>query len=133
MTALQTMRDLTTRTRGHTHQISVIIVDRSNLLVDSLQYIMECAGFNVETARSGEEAICKTEIKHFDLAIIDNNLPDLTGKELTLMLKEHTPGINVMILNGSTEAEEKVANNHNLKATDQGDLAKISRLIFDNR
>ncbi|MCX6643483.1 MAG: response regulator [Candidatus Bathyarchaeota archaeon] len=103
MTALQTMRDLTTRARGQPPPISVIIVDSSSLLVDSFQQIMKFAGFNVETAKSGEEAICRAEIMHFDLAIVDYNLPDIAGRDLTNMLKEQTPGISVMLLNGSVE------------------------------
>lgn len=131
MTALQTMRDLTTRARGHTPPISVIIVDRSRLLIDSFQHIMESAGFNVETARSEEEAICKAEITHFDLAIVENNLLDIAGRDLTLMLKEQTPGISVMILNSSIEND--LINNNNLKAVDQDDFTKVGRSVYDNR
>jgi DNA-binding NtrC family response regulator len=130
MTVLQTMRDLTTRVRGNT-PISVIIVDRSSFLVDSFQHLMESAGFNVETARSGEEAICKAEITHFDLAIVENNLLDIAGKDLNLMLKEQTPGISVMILNGSIESD--LVNNNNLKTVDQDDFTKISRSVYYNQ
>jgi DNA-binding response OmpR family regulator len=131
MTALQTMRDLTTRAKGHTSPISVIIVDRSRLLVDSFQHIMECAGFNVETARSGEEAICKADITHFDLAIVENNLLDIAGRDLILMLKEQTPGISVMILNSSIEND--LVNNNNLKAVDQDDFTKVGTSVYYNR
>jgi DNA-binding NtrC family response regulator len=133
MTALQTMRDLTTRARGQTPPISVIIVDSSSLLVDSFQHIMKCAGFNVETAKNGEEAICKAEIMHFDLAIVEYYLSDISGRDLTNMLKERTPGISVMLLNGSIETKgNNFVKDISFKAVDPEKLIKISRSVNDN-
>lgn len=133
MTALQTMRDLTTRARGQTPPISVIIVDSSSFLVDSFQQIMKCAGFNVETAKSGEEAICKVEIMHFDLALVDYHLSDISGRELTNMLKEQTPGISVMLLNGSVEDKDSNSVEDKIKTVDPEGLVKISRSVNDDR
>ncbi|MCX6643437.1 MAG: response regulator, partial [Candidatus Bathyarchaeota archaeon] len=132
--ALQTMKDLTTKARGQTPPISVIIVDSSSLLVDSFQQIMKCAGFNVETAKSGEEAICRAEIMRFDLAIVDYNLIDIAGRDLTNMLKEQTPGISVILLNGSVEDKgSNFVKDVGLKAVDPQELIKSSRFVNDNR
>jgi len=78
--------------------ISILIVDGDGLLIDSFKKPMESAGFNVETASSGEEALAKSSLTKFKLAVVDLNLPDMSVSELSRMLKENILGISVMLL-----------------------------------
>jgi CheY-like chemotaxis protein len=128
------MRDLTTRALGQKPPISVLIVDSNRFLVDSFQQIMNFAGFNVEIVSSGEEAISKAETSHFDLALVDNYLQDIAGRDLALTLKEQTPGISVMLINGSIEENEIILPNKvSSKKVDFEGYLKMNHINKDNR
>jgi DNA-binding response OmpR family regulator len=128
------VRDLTIKAQGLKSPISVIIIGSSSLLVDSFQQIMKYAGFNVEIAKSGEEAISKIEVVNFNLALIENNLPDISGRYLAKMLKEYSPGINVMLLNDSIISKRSILmNDIKIEAVDPEEPIKINRFLDDNR
>ena len=134
MTTFQMMRDLTTRALGQKPPISVLIVDSNRFLVDSFQQIMNFAGFNVEIVSSGEEAISKAETSHFDLALVDNYLQDIAGRDLALTLKEQTPGISVLLINGSIEENEIILPNKvSSKKVDFEGYLKMNHINKDNR
>ncbi len=87
-------------------KLSVLIVDDDEFLVDTFEMLLEDAGFAVETANSGNEALTKMTRFKFDLAILDYKLPDIPGSRLSKMLKEKDGDINVVMLTGHMEALE---------------------------
>ena len=54
--------------------------------------ILEDAGFYMETAAAGMDALSKAGVTPFKLVITDLKLPDISGVELSKMLKEKIPG-----------------------------------------
>ena len=128
---LEAVRDAASK-RSEKQPISVLIVDDNSFLVDSFKLIMEFAGFKVETARSGDEALRKARTIRFDLALVDLNLPDLSGAELSSTLKENTPSMSVMLLTGSAGASDKGVDGVIANPIDPEELIKISRSLNDN-
>lgn len=55
----------------------------------------------VETARSGEEALDKLAARHFDLVVTDLHLPGISGLELIRRLRQHSPETPVILITGS--------------------------------
>jgi CheY-like chemotaxis protein len=87
---------------------SVLLVDDDEFLTETFKILLQDAGFIVETALTGNQAIIKASQKDFDLAILDLMLPDITGNELSKRLKERNKRMNVILLTGHTEALEDI-------------------------
>jgi len=66
------------------------------------------AGYVVDTAENGKEAIEKSELSFYNLALIDIRLPDMEGTELLTALKETTPRMVKIILTGYPALENAV-------------------------
>ena len=102
--------------------LNVLIVDDDEFLADTFEMLLEDAGFAVETANSGNEALTKMNMFNFDLAILDYKLPDIPGSKLSKMLKEKDENINVVMLTGHIEALE----NHTTLDSDEILMKPIS-------
>jgi DNA-binding NtrC family response regulator len=83
--------------------------------------VLKTKGYEVDIAKTGLEAIEKTENKWYNLALIDINLPDVNGIELLTRLKEGTPKMRKVILTGyptmpnAVDAVNKQANAYLIK------------------
>lgn len=84
--------------------LSVLVVDDDEFLADTFELLLEDAGFAVETANSGNEALELMNVSKFDLAILDYKLPDIPGSRLSTMLKDIDDELNIVMLTGHTEA-----------------------------
>ncbi len=89
--------------------LPVLIVDEDSFLADSFQMILEDAGFYVETALTGREALSKAGTTPFKLVITDLKLSDIRGVELSKLIKEKIPGVNVVLLSGMSSVEKIAA------------------------
>ncbi len=86
---------------------TVLIVDDDEFLAETFKVMLEDAGFYVETAATGGQALLRASQMDFDMAILDLKLPDTTGSELSKRLKDRNSDINVVLLTGNTEMLEK--------------------------
>jgi two-component system nitrogen regulation response regulator NtrX len=83
-------------------RISVLIVDRDRAARSVMQKILEEAGYAVDTAENGLEALEKSEVKRFDVALVDIELPDVEGPELLLKLPNNSEMVKIVIARFST-------------------------------
>ena len=67
---------------------NILVVDDQITLTSVLLHILEEAGYHVEVAHTAEEAIEKFNKIPFDLAIIDINLPGMSGLDLLERFKK---------------------------------------------
>ncbi len=51
--------------------------------------ILNISGAKVDIANDGQEAFEKTQLKHYDLILMDIQMPKLCGREATLKIREH--------------------------------------------
>lgn len=79
---------------------SILIVDDEQDIRDSLESRLKPAGFRVQTASSGQEAVA-TFIKcfydaPFDVILLDINLPDMDGLDILRLVRqeEELRGVN---------------------------------------
>src|SRR5438876_10903959 len=61
---------------------SILIVDDDPGILNSFKEILEPEGYDVDTAQTGSEALEKCKARLYNIAAIDNNLPDTDGSEL---------------------------------------------------
>ncbi len=59
----------------------LVIEDEENILL-SLQFVLERAGYQVHSARTGQEGLCAIRRDRPDLVILDLMLPDISGYEV---------------------------------------------------
>jgi DNA-binding NtrC family response regulator len=82
---------------------------------------LEEEGYTVDTAKNGKEAIHKSKIRFYNLALIDIRLPDIKGVELLKTMKETTPRMRKIVVTGypslqnAVEALNKGANAYIMK------------------
>ena len=120
--------------QGPVASISVLIVDDDTYLADVFQPILEGAGFYVETAATGIQALSKAESTPFKLVIADLKLPDIQGNELSRYLKEMIPGVSVILLNGASrmQKDEKASDKILKKPIDPLELLRASNSLSSN-
>lgn len=86
----------------HDGMTTVFYVDdnaRSRRLLGSV--LAEC-GFEMITASDPIEALCRCEKIGFDLALLDYQMPSLTGSQLALEIKFLMPDVPIVLLSGCT-------------------------------
>jgi len=86
----------------------ILVVDDDDMILESLVSILESEGYIASTARTGKEAIAKTEKEFFNAMLIDIHLPDMTGIEVLSRIKETTPKMKKLILTGFPETHTAI-------------------------
>ncbi len=109
----------------------ILIVDDDALVRDSLKTLIKNAGYAVDTAKNGEEAIKKSRAKYYSLVLIDIRLPDISGIELLSRIREHVPRSRKVILTGYPDLESAIkavnkrADGYLVKPFDPEELLKV--------
>jgi two-component system phosphate regulon response regulator PhoB len=84
----------------------ILVVDDEPDLVELLRFNLTEAGFEVESALSGGEALERLERRSPDLLILDLMLPDVGGKEICRQLRADPRFRNLPIIMLTAKAEE---------------------------
>lgn len=79
---------------------TILVVDDSPTICEVLQLQLEAAGYDVLLAADGQAAIELVRTSKPDLAIVDVNMPYLSGDEFVAALRSNpaTKGIRVIFL-----------------------------------
>jgi len=88
--------------------IRVMLVDDDDSFRDALAEELNQSGFHITTARSAEAALLEIETSGPDVAIVDLNLPGLSGQELIHEFKERLPSMELIVLTGHATVENAV-------------------------
>ncbi|MFZ0452084.1 MAG: response regulator [Desulfatiglandaceae bacterium] len=86
----------------------ILIVDDEPRIRDSLKLLFDGHGYDVYTVSSGQEAQDVLSVYHFDLALIDMVMPDLTGHELMEHIHENNPDTMVIIITGHASLDSAI-------------------------
>lgn len=104
----------------------ILVVDDEEMLRKILTKILTQAGYKVDTASNGEEAIEKIKAHPFDLMVTDIRMPVKDGSLALPAIESLKPKLKIILLTGyplQPELEEKVA---------KGDYAYLTK-PFDNQ
>jgi len=110
---------LNSQTKIKKIKLSILLVDDDETIRRTLSRALEGEGFKVDTARDGKQALEKSRLKFYSLAVVDIRLPDMDGTKLLSMLREENPEITEIIITGYPSIENAV------QAIDQGADAYI--------
>ncbi|WP_046174040.1 response regulator transcription factor [Domibacillus indicus] len=86
----------------------ILVVDDEPSIVTLIKYNLEQAGFEVETAYDGEEALHQAEEVNPDLIILDWMLPKFDGMEVCKDLRQRRVSVPILMLTAKDEEFDKV-------------------------
>lgn len=94
---------------------SVLVIEDSQYLAESLVDALELHGYAALVAASGREGVLKAEGERPDLILLDIRLPDIDGYEVYQQIRKFKWGekANIIVLTAS-ESIENIAKNINL-------------------
>lgn len=108
---------------------SVLLVDDEETLLETLSLDLREEGYEVDSARSGQESLALLARKNFDVVITDLSLNGSDGLTIVKEAKKTHPETMVIILTGygslstAIEALRAGASDYLLKPCDRDDLA----------
>lgn len=91
--------------RGET----ILLVDDEPNLVRVVARALTGNGYRVQTANDGEEALAlyRQEGQHYDLVIIDLNMPRLSGANCLDKIRQHNPHAKVIVTTGTIGGDDR--------------------------
>ena len=93
----------TTAARG-----SILVVDDEERICDAVQRALERVGYKLGICTRGSEALERVRIDAPDMVICDINMPEIDGLTLLDHIKEHDPGIPVVMITGYASIESAI-------------------------
>jgi CheY-like chemotaxis protein len=78
----------------------VLIVDDNTALRESLQLVLSQAGYEVETARDGGEAVQVQASHPADVLLTDIFMPDRDGIETIQLFRSRYPAMGIIAMSG---------------------------------
>ena len=72
-------------------KVRILVVDDDETIRTVFRTILIAEGYDVETAANGVEAIEKSKVSFYNLALVDIRLSDMQGTKLLTEMKETVP------------------------------------------
>lgn len=82
----------------------VLIIDDDGALCDTLRWVLEHAGYRVNTAHDGESGLATFEKNGADVVVTDILMPQKEGIETILELRRLVPNLPIIAISGGAEA-----------------------------
>jgi two-component system, OmpR family, copper resistance phosphate regulon response regulator CusR len=88
--------------------IRILIVEDEQKIADSLRQGLIENGFDAEVAYDGNLGLRLFRHSHFDLVILDINLPGINGYELCKSIRANNTSVPVMMLTAMSALDDKI-------------------------
>lgn len=112
----------------------VLLVEDDRAIAAALKHALRTS-YDVTLAGNGHLALYKTDVEHYDIIVLDLNLPDLTGMQICQQLRERGVNTPILILTGESSVLTKIslldsgANDYLTKPFSLGELKARFRAI----
>jgi DNA-binding NtrC family response regulator len=80
----------------------VLVADDEPALLSLFRKVLEREGFEVVTADDGVGALALIEAGGIEILVTDIEMPHMTGLELIERVRQHAPGLPVIIMTGGS-------------------------------
>jgi CheY-like chemotaxis protein len=103
---------------------TILVIDDEPIVGDALKTVLSDCGYAVDVVRTGREGLDKASKQRFDFTITDLRLPDMTGFEVLVGIREKEPRSAVVVITAYS-TPEIVAESERL-----GALAVLAKPFF---
>ena len=116
----------------------VLVVEDYQPIADALVQVLGKT-YYVDVAPTGKQALYKIDIEHYDVIILDLNLPDMTGLDICQQLRERGQQVPILVLTAESEVLTKIkvldcgANDYLTKPFCLGELKARLRVLTRRR
>jgi DNA-binding NtrC family response regulator len=117
----------------------IIVVDDDEAIREVFSTILRQKGYEVDTAQNGTEAIEKSRLNLYHLALVDIRLPDMEGTKLLKQLAGPTPEMKKIVVTGYPSLDNSVeslnlgADGYIMKPVDAATLVKMVEKHLNER
>ncbi len=109
----------------------VLLVEDNKINQVVAKAMLETHFCDVTVVENGKDAIKAAENKHFDLILMDINLPDISGFETTFRIKQHDPEVVIAALTADIFAKSEHSGLFHTKLTKPITLIELEELLVD--
>lgn len=102
------MPDPSSQSPSGVAQGAILIVDDDTSVRWALDTTLHTLGFSTSQASGGEEALLLARLSHFDVVLLDINMPGMDGLETCRRLRRLLPRIAILMLTVRDSEEDKV-------------------------
>jgi DNA-binding NtrC family response regulator len=119
------------------NKFSTLIVDDEKMIRSGLKALLESEGYDVETARDGQEGLILFKKHQHSLVLSDINMPKMTGIDLAKQIKLLNSDTIIMLFTGYSAIENEVeaiksgAEEYFLKPINTNDVLKRVALVYE--
>ncbi len=85
----------------------VIVVEDEHVLAETIREGLAQHGFAVDVAYDGTQADAKVSVVRYDVAILDRNLPGMTGDELCRCIAHSGEGTRILMLTSAAQVSDR--------------------------
>lgn len=103
----------------------ILVIDDDEAVRKSMARLLQFEGYQVDTAKTGMEAVEKSKLNFYNLALIDIRLPDMEGTELLTAMRDTVPKLVKIILTGYPSV------NNAIEAVNKGADAYVTKPVAD--
>lgn len=117
----------------------ILVVDDEESLRLSMKFKLKSAGFDVDTAVDGEEALEKLRAKPADVVLLDINMPRMSGIEALTIIRQSYPQTETIMLTGFADFSTAIeclkigAKDYLVKPVDTTELVTRLRSLVRSR
>jgi len=117
----------------------ILVVDDEESLRLSLKFKLKSAGFEVDTAVDGEDALEKLKSKPVDVVLLDINMPRMSGIEALTFIRQTYPQTEAIMLTGFADFSTAIeclkigAKDYLVKPVDTTELVTRLRSLVRSR
>ena len=86
----------------------ILLVDDDETIRKALSNALQEEGFSVDTTQDGADAVERSLLRFYDLALVDVRLSDMDGIKLLRTLRERNPEIKQIVITGYPSLENAV-------------------------
>jgi len=119
--------------------VKVLVVDDETIMRESLAGWLKRDGHDVETAKSGEEALEKLSRTHYNILLLDIKMEGMSGLDVLKHIRENDPDVDVIMITAygsistAIEAMKNGAADYLLKPFDPNELGVLIDKILEKQ
>ncbi len=89
--------------------MKILVADDEKEVVDILKEYLEEKGLSADVAFDGKETLNLIKTNNYDIAFIDENMPELSGLEIVEFIKQNNLNVKTVILTGYPAIDESIS------------------------